>query len=340
MVNKPELNPKYRDPKEFIAKIIFARAAAPIKKTYICVEGVDDFAAFQQHCAQNCKIQEWDSRDKVITVIQEASRREYPAGSGRKGIDGILGIVDRDWTDFIKPDPPLPNRVVVLPKINDLESLVLYHIGYNVISRIIRDDNRKNSPWHDGSKNKKPFEMLINNIVAPLGALRVAWQTSAGTSNYKLDDSDEIGRVARIAWEIGSKSPGVQITPLQLLNKIFEGQSLRYADENKQKLIALKADQYLAKYSTETEAWKLVRGKDLVNILANSIHASKSELAIYEKDNLSKICERIKGSIIAHFDRELIAECELDKCVAKATKSDTVAFEYFLPVGTSLQAVA
>ena len=339
MLGKPKLNLGYRGPNDFIAKIIIARAA-PKKISYIFVEGKDDIAAFQKHCVLNCKIQELNSRENVIKLIQEASREEYPAGSGRKGIDGILGIVDRDWTDFIKSEDPLPNRVVVLPELNDLESLVLYHLGYEVLSGIIRDTNRNISSWHDESQNKQPFEMLINNIVSPLGALRVAWQTSAGTSNHKLDDPNDMGRVTRLAWEIGSKSPGVQINPLQLLNKIFEGRNEWYANENKQKLIALKADEYLAKHSTETEAWKLVKGKDLVNILAHSVLASKAELAIYETDNLSKIRERIKMAITAQFNRKLISECELDKSVAKATKSDTVTFEYFLPAGTGLQAVA
>jgi hypothetical protein len=331
-----KLHPQERPPNEFCTKVIMARRSRP-RRSYLLVEGPDDVSALQPHLVTDCSIQDFGGRDKVVQVVQCANCFRDTNQGVTTGLDGIVGIIDRDFSHLKTHESSLPHRVVQLPECNDLESLVLYHRGGEILKQFVKFNHHiidgdsttlLTSLRFDPKRPEQTMDDLVRLIAAPMGALRFGWQETPILSSQKLEMVD--GTLAETAWQLFRKAhngQGIKVEPL--LKHFLESQGQTSTNEWHERAVRKAESLILSAQSDVERMWDLIRGKDLLDIASLMLGDLSEDQRIYPNDTERVIRGKLKQTVIAKFDAELIKSCGLRDFVDHATRKDRGRHEYF-----------
>ena len=301
---------------------VLMRREKKLNLSWLLVEGRGDLQAMQQHCA--CQIKEAEGRDQVITTIRKAEEDQDK-------YHGIIGLVDKDYSDFIPEKKPLPRRVVMFKKQNDLESAVLFHQSINIVEQIIRvKEMRVDMQVHNvldswGFSKEYPFDNLVKNIVGPIGVLRVAYKSMPKEYRFGNQRSFTCGLgddcIVQAAWS--KQNPLKQLTPNELANIPDNNCIFNVSDRKRlENAIGERIP------DLNRNPWSYVRGKDLVYTLALAL--SSNQYLIHKKYNEPyQLKDYIQNLIPSYFDAAVLSNCELKELVLYAIYPETNIYCYF-----------
>jgi len=306
----------------FCNSVMLTRERNP-KACWLLVEGATDYQALHFIFGSSCTCQDSGGRGFVIAAIQMAQDPKQQING--IPLDGIIGLVDSDYCRLIE-EKKLPSRVVRFEGVNDLESAALMHRGPFILDCLARIKEWIDpDPW--GLTNKKnPLDALIKNIVGPIGALRVAFQTMQpefrpGKKSFrgKLDKTPSF--IVERAWK--HQNPSLQITS-EILSSLPD-------DE----LVPETNDRHKLKKNIESHMeivnknpWSYVKGKDLVGTLANALALNKQVL-IHKNSTVAALDIEIQRMIPLVFDEEVLAHCRFKELVKEVTLSEAGIYQYF-----------
>ena len=314
--------PPLKFAQHFCNEVLIKRDKNP-EACWLLVEGPTDMQALQDHCKNSpCICKDCNGRNSVIAAVGLA---EDPKQHNGKPLGGIIGLVDNDYCHLI-PVKKRPSRVVMFEGVNDLESAALMHRGPFILDSLARIKEWIDpDPW--GLTNKKnPLDALIKNIVGPIGALRVAFQTMQpefrpGKKSFrgKLDKTPSF--IVERAWK--HQNPSLQITS-EILSSLPD-------DE----LVPETNDRHKLKKNIESHMeivnknpWSYVKGKDLVGTLANALALNKQVL-IHKNSTVAALDIEIQRMIPLVFDEEVLAHCRFKELVKEVTLSEAGIYQYF-----------
>ena len=319
---KEGLSPELIFADNFCNSVMLIRERNP-KACWLLVEGATDYQALHFIFGSSCTCQDSGGRGFVIAAIQMAQDPKQQING--IPLDGIIGLVDSDYCRLIE-EKKLPSRVVRFEGVNDLESAALMHRGPFILDSLARIKEWIDpDPW--GLTNKKnPLDALIKNIVGPIGALRVAFQTMQpefrqGKKSFrgKLDKTPSF--IVERAWK--HQNPSLQITS-EILSSLPD-------DE----LVPETNDRHKLKKNIESHMeivnknpWSYVKGKDLVGTLANALALNKQVL-IHKNSTVAELDKLIQIYIPIVFDEEVLEYCRFKELVKKATLSEGGIYQYF-----------
>ena len=321
-----DANPGFRNLKDFVQtdrdaypykcnEIILARSMNE-KAAYIFVEGPSDQKALLRHRATNCTISPLNINKKAGKkgVIDFIKCCETFLWKKNVGLRGIVGLVDKDFDDHLneKPRKP-PKRAPYISSVtNDLESTVLYFSEREILKKLLANQQNKINDWLDLSVDcPEAFDRLVHCVVAPIGALRVAWQNSGlARTSLNLNDVNVISRI----WNSANHSQSLNSD--DLINLLPS----QYSNNEKHRvkvLIQKELDKINKQPALE---WNYVRGKDLVYSIACALANSSRPL--------DEHVHLITKLIIDGFDSNIIAKCKLKQTIAEATIGDHGNWQY------------
>ena len=319
---KEGLSPELIFADNFCNSVMLIRERNP-KACWLLVEGATDYQALHFIFGSSCTCQDSGGRGFVIAAIQMAQDPKQQING--IPLDGIIGLVDSDYCRLIE-EKKLPSRVVRFEGVNDLESAALMHRGPFILDSLARIKEWIDpDPW--GLTNKKnPLDALIKNIVGPIGALRVAFQTMQpefrqGKKSFrgKLDKTPSF--IVERAWK--HQNPSLQITS-EILSSLPD-------DE----LVPETNDRHKLKKNIESHMeivnknpWSYVKGKDLVGTLANALALNKQVL-IHKNSTVAALDIEIQRMIPLVFDEEVLAHCRFKELVKEVTLSEAGIYQYF-----------
>ncbi len=327
MPSYPQLNPLLRPNAtvERCTTIILKRRGGDTR-CYIYVEGPDDVSAIQRHRGSKCEVEQLGTRDKVLAMLTEAGKTYNPL-TLQKGLDGLFGLVDRDFTHLIHGPDWLPPRTVVLPVANDLESFVIYHRAREIVSMLVKESAGDENVWFaQTQRNGRPLDLLTRNVVAPLGALRVAWQNEK--TYIPLDyHNDKPYEAADIAWNLACLKPLEMLDPGKLAEKLplfIENDLAR----RRMASVVKVAKGHLESRTGADAQWNFVRGKDLVSCFAHAV--CQPGLKIYDRDERYHTIQKIKNFVCSTLDWRTIDDSGLLALIHDATRGDSMKFIYLV----------
>lgn len=307
-------------PSEQLTDLFFKRRNNPTQSA-IYVEGPDDASALNPHIDATCKVVDLKGKQKVRDIINKAA--QFP-NCERIGLDGVIGIVDRDF-ELVSQATGCDNniRIQFLPDLNDLESVVLFHQGTLILKRLVIDVKALSlQSWISG---EHPFQTLVENIVAPLGALRVSWidcfQGQFGpiepSENYEESTKDKslVVRAFKIA------RPECRLATDDLL-KLLPSDNQKFKPNLDE--IASRIDRLIKRHSLEEggNPWALVRGKDLTRCIASLLRSNNEVLLHQHLDTIRLIENELGSAIRMSYDQDVIAKTSLAVCIERATTAD------------------
>lgn len=286
------------------------------QSSYIFVEGQNDKDALDKHIDSNCSIETLniihkEGKKGIIEFIKCAE--EYRWGKN-VGLHGIVGLVDKDFDDRLneKPRKP-PIRAPYISSItNDLESTILYFSEREVLKKLQANQQTKMNYWLDLTLDyPEAFDRLVHCVVAPIGALRVAWQNSGlARTSLNLNDVNVISRI----WNSANHSQSLNSD--DLINLLPS----EYSNNEKHRIKVLIQNELDKINKQPALEWNYVRGKDLVYSIACALANSSRPL--------DKHVHLITKLIIDGFDSNIIAKCKLKQTIAEATIGDHGNWQY------------
>jgi hypothetical protein len=301
-----------RQPDITLTELILRKETRP-NQCFLIVEGPDEVGVLQPHCAANCSIYPQDGKDNVVRLIQQANnQRVYK----RHPIEGVIGLVDRDF-EHLQPSVARPARLAwTTPRFNDIESASLYHSGTVVLEGFASNDALQFDEWlalRDGNA----FDLLVERIVAPIGAMRAAYQEVYPSAS--LEPKGDVPLIDR-AWE--------RVTPTKSLDLYalldYLPQALPSGDRGK---IQVRLRAMLRKIELDPQlAWDYVRGKDLVRTIAVAL--SKSPANLYNRLKVTDLARRLHQRVLDSLDASTLRECGTFDSITKASAADTGRYEY------------
>lgn len=174
-----------------VSEMMMARAQRP-GATRLWVEGADDASVIQRFRSACCTILVAGTRTGAIEIAKEAQRRGFRSG--------FLCLIDGDYARF---DPTeqrevIPPRVAQIPHHPDIEGAIYYQYADKIIDGLFIHHASHEVPWIREVVGEPTLERLVRDVLAPLGALRVAWQRG-GMKYKKFDLSDTSDRPNTVA---------------------------------------------------------------------------------------------------------------------------------------------
>ena len=293
-------------------------------RSYIFVEGLSDMCAVQNvRNKVSCTVEVRGNKEAVIELMQRASVIKLNESTG---LDGIVGIVDRDFDHFLSNIPALPSRTLYLPDLNDLESIVMRYAGDEILAGLVLGDPL--SPWFAVDGKFNTIERLVRYVVAPIGALRVAWRQEASPQNKyppKLDpvvNGIEGSIVDRIVWDkVDSNTP--------LSAESLWAMQMRILNEGAKNAILDRIVKICDK-QLKDQPWSLVRGKDLVNALASLVQSLPSANHRYKNSTVDELCRVIKIKIETLYSPGMGQSQSLDQALGEIARTDRSTYQYLL----------
>ena len=303
---------------DIIMSELFLRKDTQPNLCFLIVEGPDEKAALQRHLGKNCTILQTDGRDGVFLFIKKAINYSV---HNRLPLDGFVGLVDRDYDHLLQHQPPLPLRVAwTTPDFNDLESAAFYHSGKKLLEGFVHFERLATDDWL-ALRDGVAFDLLVERIVARVGALRAAYQESNPTTS--LDPNGEEPLIDRV-WQLASSSQDVDV---QVLLKYLP---LGISSTDRAK-IEVRINSLLRTAGADTDIlWDYIKGKDLVRALANALVGSAASL--YDRTSVNKLSIRIHQSLLHTFDTAAVRDCGIHDAINNASSQDRIQYVYLKAV--------
>lgn len=249
------------------------------------VEGPDDCVVFERFAASNCKVKDLYGKDYVIRAVREALALRPPEG-------GFLGIVDQDFDGIEIPELRPARLAVISCRYADLEASMLSTHAKEVIADLVRADGWDAIPWLAGRDHVDPLRRLVTEILAPIGAIRSRW-----TSHSRLPSIELAGNpIDQVMSQIGAGQGVVWESIRVMLCGRVPRDSVHLVDQ-------LMSD--AARLVKSLDAWRLVRGKDLVRALAWLLSKNPSA-CFYQSDSIERLERRIQDKVVTLFDEEVL----------------------------------
>jgi len=249
--------------------------------TWLWVEGPDDASILQPWCSDYCKTRIAGTRDKAIAIAKEAQRRGL--------VVGYLCLVDSDYTRFDPPDgrqASIPPRVVEVPHHPDIEGAIYYRHATQILKRIFFAHHLADElPWVRKTPPDASLDLLVRDVLAPLGAVRVAWR-QIGLGHLRLGGSEFADRPRSDADSLVCQILRLTLEGSEESAKISAMRHLlpQVTDSDWHGLV-LRAEELLKKYSCDL--WSLVRGKD-ISVAVGWLAYNFPDAALFKHNSLNQ----------------------------------------------------
>lgn len=294
------------------SELILRKETRP-DQCFLIVEGPDEVSILQPHRAANCSIYAQDGKDSVVKLIQYVNnQRVYK----RLPIEGVIGLVDRDF-EHLQPSAAQPARLAwTTPDFNDIESASLYHSGALVLEAFASNETLQFDKWlslRDGNA----FDLLVERIVAPIGAMRAAYQEVYPSESLEPKGTEPL--IDRV-WRLATPTESLKLYALLecLPQALPSGARGKIQVRLSAMLRALELDPQIA--------WDYVRGKDLVRTIAVAL--SRSPANLYDRLNIKDLDRRLQQRVLDSLDVATLRKCGTFDSIAKASAADTGQYEY------------
>lgn len=297
-------------------ELILRKATRP-NQCFLIVEGPDEYVILQPHRAANCTIYSQDGKDDVLKLIMLANTRNIHQ---RGSLEGVVGLVDRDF-DHLQATPARPARLGwTTPAFNDLESAALYSSGAAVLAGFVSNDALQSDRWL-ALQNGHAFDFLVERFVAPIGALRAAYQETHPHTSLEPGGAQPL--IDR-AWKHASPTAALQLSIL--LDLLPSGLSVGDRGSIQVRLRAM----LQALFADPESAWDYVRGKDLVRAIALAL--IESPAALYDRLLVKDLTVKLHQRLLDHMDAAALRNCGTFDSIAEASAADSIRYEYLKAV--------
>lgn len=276
----------------------------------VLLEGPDDVRAWQKVAPPDCFPLHLEGKGAVIQAFTQFPHLRQRAVSS---LDGVIGLVDRDYDPHSADQERLPTRVGWLsPDLCDLEALVLFHSSKAVLEEFCNRAHQQESEWLRLDSDGHGLDRLATQVAAPVGALRAAAVRARVTAQIDPPSRRVVDAV------FGCVRQNRTLTPALLVDQIAAtiSQRDRAAVEHEiAGLLPLK------------DPWALARGKDLVRAIAVAL-AHEPKVSLYDREPIASLEHRIRNIVVANFNLSVALQGGLDRTVNRISRGDCGSFHY------------